>query len=110
MRVCLPWLVGVALAASAWAAPMPASVTLKRSNLSLRGGSSLTRSASQQDLSNPAVKRPGPDGGGDVQKKIWSISSQYKPADKTSIQKYVSPPQPERLPLGFPQEISPWHS
>lgn len=90
MRVCLPWLVGVALAASACAAPMPASVTLQRSNLSLRGGqggSTLTRSASQQDLSNPNVKRPGPAGGGEVQKKIWSISSQYKPCDKTSIQK-----------------------
>ena len=92
MRVCLSFLVGVALASSAWAVPLPSSVTLKRSNLSLRGGqgSSLTRSASQQDLSKPNVKRPGPLTDSDVQKKIWSLSSQYKPADKTSIQKCVS--------------------
>jgi hypothetical protein len=90
MRVSLPLLVGVVLAAtSAWAAPLPASVTLKRSNLSLRGGQgpSLTRSASQQDMSSPTVKRPGPAGDSAVQKKIWSLSDKYKPADKVSIQK-----------------------
>jgi len=40
-------------------------------------------------LSNPNVKRPGPAGEDAVQKKIWSLSSSYKPADKTSIQKSV---------------------
>ena len=89
MRKCLPFLVGVALAATSWAAPLPASVTLKRNNLALRGGQgpSLTRSASQQDMSNPNVKRPGPAGDSAVQKKIWSLSDKYKPADKVSIQK-----------------------
>ena len=90
MRVSLSVLLGVILAASsAWAAPLPASVTLKRSNLSLRGGQGpqLTRSASQQDMSNPNVKRPGPAGEDAISKKIWSLSSSYKPADKTSIQK-----------------------
>ena len=92
MRASLPLLAGVVLAAtSAWAAPLPASVTLKRSNLALRGGQgpSLTRSASQQDMSNPNVKRPGPTGGDAVQKKIWALSDKYKPCDKTSIQKSV---------------------
>ena len=81
----------LAAASTAWAAPLPASVTLKRTNLSLRGGqgATLTRSASQQDLSNPNVKRPGPAADSATAKKIWSLSEQYKPADKTSIQKCV---------------------
>ncbi len=96
MRVSLPLLVGVALmVTSTCAAPLPASVTLKRSrisNLSLRGGQgSLTRSASQQDMSNPSVKRPGPPTDSAIQKKIWTLSSQYKPADKLSIQKCARP-------------------
>jgi len=49
----------------------------------------MTRSASQQDLSNPSIKRPGPGTKDPVKEKIWSISSTYKPADKTSIQKSV---------------------
>ena len=101
MHTSLRAIAGVVLAAVlASAAPLPASVTLKRDylrkNLSLRGGQgpSLTRSASQQDMSKPNVKRPGPQAATEVSKKIWSLSSQYKPADKTSIQKYVDVPRP----------------
>ncbi len=100
MHVSVQLLAGVVLAAtSAWAAPLPGSVTLKRSNLSLRGGQgpTLTRSASQQDMSNPNVKRPGPAGDSAVQKKICSLSDKYKPADKTSIQKCVKPPPLQAL-------------
>lgn len=101
MHTSLRAIAGVVLAATlASAAPLPASVTLKRDylrkNLSLRGGQgpSLTRSASQQDMSKPNVKRPGPQAATEVSKKIWSLSSQYKPADKTSIQKYVDVQRP----------------
>ena len=101
MHTSLRAIAGVVLAAAlASAAPLPASVTLKRDylrkNLSLRGGQgpSLTRSVSQQDMSKPNVKRLGPQAATEVSKKIWSLSSQYKPADKTSIQKYVDVPRP----------------
>eukprot|EP00281_Chroomonas_sp_CCMP1168_P020312 CAMPEP_0206226596 /NCGR_PEP_ID=MMETSP0047_2-20121206/8180_1 /ASSEMBLY_ACC=CAM_ASM_000192 /TAXON_ID=195065 /ORGANISM="Chroomonas mesostigmatica_cf, Strain CCMP1168" /LENGTH=893 /DNA_ID=CAMNT_0053649703 /DNA_START=88 /DNA_END=2769 /DNA_ORIENTATION=+ len=61
------------------------------SNMGLRGGSSakMTRSASQQDLSKPDIKRPGP-GTKDARKeKIWQLTKQYKPVDKESIQRSV---------------------
>jgi len=69
------------------AAPLPSSASL--GSMRLRGGLevAMTRSASQQDISNPNVKRPGPVSKDPKKEKIWSLSQQYKPADKTSIQK-----------------------
>jgi len=60
-------------------------------NMRLRGGQEyvMTRSASQQDLSKPDVKRPGPGSKDPTKEKIWSLSNTYKAADKTSIQKSV---------------------
>ena len=68
------------------ARPLPTSTM---SNLRLRGGQEMvmTRSASQQDLSKPDVRRPGPSSKDPTKEKIWQISSAYKAADKTSIQK-----------------------
>lgn len=58
--------------------------------LRLRGGSSapkMTRTASQQDVANPSVSRPGP-GTKDARKeKIWQLTKAYKPVDKESIQR-----------------------
>lgn len=69
------------------ALPLPSSARL--SNMRLRGGQeiTMTRSASQQDLSKPDVRRPGPGNADPTKEKIWSVSSSYKAADKTSIQK-----------------------
>lgn len=81
-------LVAAAMVCSASAAlPAPGSASL--GNMRLRGGVeiSMTRSASQQDISNPNVKRPGPPTSDPKKNKIWSLSQQYKPADKLSIQK-----------------------
>jgi hypothetical protein len=74
------------LTSSDAALPLPSSAM---SNLRLRGGQEyvMTRSASQQDLSKPDVKRPGPDSKDPKKAKIWQISSTYKAADKLSIQK-----------------------
>ncbi|KAJ1487587.1 hypothetical protein T484DRAFT_1744944 [Baffinella frigidus] len=83
-------LVAAAMVCSASAAlPAPGSASL--GNMRLRGGVeiSMTRSASQQDISNPNVKRPGPPTSDPKKNKIWSLSQQYKPADKLSIQKSV---------------------
>jgi len=63
--------------------------------LRLRGGASspkMTRSASQQDMSNPNVSRPGPQTKDSRKEKIWQLTKAYKPVDKESIQR--SPRQP----------------
>lgn len=56
--------------------------------MTLRGGSGkMTRSASQQDLSKPDIKRPGPVTKDARKEKIWQLTKQYKPVDKESIQR-----------------------